>query len=231
MKQTLNHQLVKRVFTPKQMVVLYTWFHLPAPKVTQTKDGYKSKVSSSDVEEEMGIEERGSTSVTTTDVAVARILLSPVAKRLPQWASVDIDKHEVYLERDNSWTDVRVVKPIVALISRRILTVDWSQTPVGAGPEEYRATWVPGFDKVVITGSTDSEELYGHTDFALGYCEPGETLVTDIGKILKDWWLEQRQEWDQAPWSLIDAGIIDECTANRLRDEAWSDDSEESEGD
>lgn len=227
----MNLQIAKKIFTPKQMVVLCTWFGLPVPEVTETRDEYESRVSSSDIEEEMGIKERGNTSVTTTDVAVAKILLSPISKQLPQWAAVDIDKHEVRLERDNSWADAQIGKPIVALTSRSVLTVDWSQTPAGAWPEEYRATWVPGFDKVVVTSSTDSEGLYGHTDFALGYCEPGGDLTTDIGEILKGWWLEQRQEWNQAPWSLLDAGIVDEATANRLRDEVWSGDSEDDDED
>lgn len=77
---------------------------------------------------------------------------------------------------------------------------------------------------MVITCFTDSEGFYGQTDFVLGYCEPGADLETHIGEILKGWWIELRQAWDQAPWSPLYAGIVDESVAIQLRDEVWLDD-------
>ena len=155
--------------------------------------------------------------------AVARICLAGVQDRLPQWALIDSNGHEL-LGRQEFGHEPR----LEALEPEPLLCINWADSAPGfSWPEEYRVTYVPGFDRYVVTASVDSPDAYGVTDFAIGFL--GREVDYDAGcrQAVQTWW-QGRQILGGSPWEYVfDEGQIDELTALRLRHAVWPDETED----
>ena len=160
----------------------------------------------------------------TTDYAVAAILLERVQGGLPQWASVS-DGH-VTLGRNYR---ERAAQRTVELTPRRLLTINWADSGPGfSWPEEYRVTYVPLYDVFVVTGSVDSTDVYNVTDFALGHFPSDLNVLESASAIVQGEWKNLFQTNDQGRWAyLFDEGLIDTDLAEKLADQVWEVDEEE----
>jgi hypothetical protein len=149
--------------------------------------------------------------------AVARICLSDVQERLPQWGLCTDDG--VILARARFAAPDRTFTP---LNPERLLCINWADSGPGySWPEEYYVTLLPGFGRYVVTASSDSTDCYGVTDFALGWFRASLDVLTGSRRILTQWWREAAKH-DGGPWAyLFDEGLIDSDTAYRLRRRAW----------
>jgi hypothetical protein len=157
------------------------------------------------------------------DAAVAAIVLERVQRRLPQWAGSRIEPdgtRTTLLARDYR---PKSAERKVELMPQRLLTIDWASTAPGYGwPVEYNVTYVPVYDRHIITASADSREMFGYADIAIGSCTPGENLKKECKtSILLDWqW--QHREWDQQRWQGLETnGLIAAREAEAMADLAW----------
>ena len=119
----------------------------------------------------------------------------------------------------------------VELWPRHLLTINWADSAPGySWPVAYKATYVPGFDRTVVTASADCTELFGGVcDVALGAFGPETSIRQGSRDIIVSDWREQRGEWDQRRWVyLFDTGLISEAEAKAWADEVWDDRAEES---
>jgi len=114
-------------------------------------------------------------------VAVAQILLERVQDRLPQWGVLTDD-------------GVQLARPIldrraerkVELWPRHLLTINWADSGPGfSWPVSYYATYVPGFDLTVVTGSADCPDAFGFCDVAIGSFGPEVSILARISHT--DW--------------------------------------------
>ena len=162
----------------------------------------------------------------TTDFAVATILLERVQQYLPQWASVSEEK--VTLGRN--YRD-RAARRTVELTPKSLLTINWADSGPGfSWPEEYSVTYVPLYDVYAVTGSVDSTDVYGVTDFALGYFVSSEEVLPAATEIVKAEWRNLTNTGGQERWAyLFDTGLIDGDLADTMADEVWSEDESEAE--
>ncbi len=149
--------------------------------------------------------------------AVARICLSDVQERLPQWASCSADS--VVLGRARFAAPDRTFTP---LNPERLLCINWADSGPGfSWPEDYYVTLLPGFGRCVVTASSDSTDSYGVTDFAVGWFRSSEEKRAGARRILVNWWREAAKH-DGGPWAyLFDVGLIDEGEAYRMRKRVW----------
>ena len=104
----------------------------------------------------------------TVDWAVAAILRERIQDRLPQWASVSEGKATLGRNlRD------RAAERTVEITPTHLVTINWADSGPGfSWPEAYHVTYVPSYDEYIVTGSVDSTDVYGVTDFALGHFGP-----------------------------------------------------------
>lgn len=150
--------------------------------------------------------------------AVARLALSKIQGRLPQWAAVHADGR-VNLAR--SYTPKRCAK--VDLLPRFLFMINWADSGPGfSWPESYHLAYLPGFHQYVVTASQDSPEMHGYTDEAIGHFPAGESVPDYIHRVILQWWKGQADDCDQHRWAyLFETGDIDSATAESWADEVW----------
>jgi len=160
--------------------------------------------------------------------AIARLVLSKIQGRLPQWALVHADG-KVDLER--CYTPKRLAK--VDLMPRFLFEINWADSgPCFSWPESYHVAYLPGFYQYVVTASQDSPEMHGYTDEAIGHFQADEPVDEGCHRVIVDWWEGQADGWEQQRWAyLFQTGEVDADTAAFWADEVWDSDTGEPWGD
>lgn len=155
-------------------------------------------------------DQSGDTSERTVGNAVARLALNSIRGHLPQWYARYADGTCVF-GRDTEPGLLREVqmKPV------HLFTINWADSGPGySWPVAYYATWIPGFDRFVVTSSADSEDYFGYADVALGWF-PGKTpVVKGSRRVLVAFWssiAEYQSKWQD----FLESGVVDEGMADR----------------
>lgn len=156
--------------------------------------------------------------------AVARMGLSKIQGRLPQWGVIRSDGG-VLLARQ----PISRRKAAVELMPRFLFMINWADSGPGySWPESYYATYLPGFHRYVVTASQDSPDMHGYTDEAIGSFDAGLPLVEGVRQVVMDWWGRQATDGSQCRWAYIfQTGEIDEESATAWADEVWIDEDED----
>jgi len=96
------------------------------------------------------------------DAVVAGIVLERIQQRLPQWAAVDPDKPEGQRMRFAREYKDRTARRTVELNPRHLLTVNWADSGPGfSWPVAYYATWVPIYERYIVTASVTATSQSG----------------------------------------------------------------------
>ncbi|HUW74745.1 MAG TPA: hypothetical protein VMW05_12115 [Methyloceanibacter sp.] len=159
--------------------------------------------------------------------AVAFVVLERVEEDLPQWAGGGEDTGLVLARKYRTV----VPKRTVVLQPRHLLTINWADIVPGfSWPVAYYVTWVPYYDRFVVTSSADCPDMFGYCDFALGAFGV-ETAIKDGAKeVICSDWREQLDEWNQQHWEdLFDVGLVSETEAHAWASEVWQSESDEEE--
>lgn len=161
-------------------------------------------------------------------IAVARVLLNSIQGSLPQWAGVR-ENGELLLNRKEIQRHPDATK--LTLNPRLVCCINWADSGPGfSWPESYHVTYIPGFEKFIVTSSRDGADAFGCADHALGWgaATEGELLVAK--RVVQGFWEHQRNEWDQERWAyLFDEGLINRATANSWAEEIWPQDNDSDE--
>jgi hypothetical protein len=107
---------------------------------------------------------------------------------------------------------------------RHICTVNWADSGPGfSWPEAYHLTYLPGFDKFVVTASRDGPDAWGCSDHAIGVADGGLDPVEAAKEVVIGQWRYQFDNWEQSRWAyLLGEGLIDKATASCWADEVWA---------
>lgn len=151
--------------------------------------------------------------------AVARVCINAIQERLPQWGCVRADDTVVLgrrLEERRQST--------LALAPLHLFTLNWADSGPGfSWPEAYHATFLPGFNRWVVTMSVDSPDVFGVTDLAIGSFPAGGNLVRSSGRVLVAYWRRFHCFDPEMGWwdYLFDTGLVDSDSAYRWRRRVW----------
>ena len=159
----------------------------------------------------------------TVDWAVAAILLERIQDRLPQWASVKNGKATLGRNlRD------RAAERTVEITPTHLVTINWADSGPGfSWPEAYHVTYVPSYDEFIVTGSVDSTDVYGVTDFALGHFGPEGDIKERSAEIIRSEWQFLTTNYNQYRWEyLFDEGLIGQDHADEIADTIWEESGE-----
>jgi hypothetical protein len=160
------------------------------------------------------------------EAAVAAILLRSIEHRLPNWVAWSPETGVVLARKWRSRTDSRRLH----LVPQHLFTFNWGTTAPGySWPQKYHLTWVPLYERYVVTVSADSPEgLSGYTDLALGSFGQAEDVENCVRAIVVGDWYGQHMEWDQAQWSdIVETGLISAETLTRWAAEVWGEEGED----
>lgn len=116
--------------------------------------------------------------------AIARLVLSGIQDRLPQWAAVYGDGR---VELARAYTPKRRAK--IGVLPRFLFEINWADSGPGfSWPESYHVAYLPGFDRYLVTASQDSLEMHGYTDAAIGHFPFTEAVAAGVHRVIVDWW-------------------------------------------
>ena len=153
--------------------------------------------------------------------AVARLCLNAVQERLPQWG---------YVRSDDTFILGRTIEDRreaeIDLAPQHLFTLNWADSGPGfSWPEAYHATFLPGFNRWVVTMSVDSPDVFGVTDLAIGSFPAGGDLVRSSGRVIVRYWRRFHcYDPDAGGWAyLFDTGLVDAPTAYQWRRRVWAD--------
>jgi hypothetical protein len=153
------------LFTADEHLVLCDWFGV---------DPRGSERSVRDILDEWSIPEE-IYGYQRPSAAVAQILLERIQDRLPQWVGPNGGARPL-LDRHSHRK--------VVLWPRHLMTINWADSGPGyAWPVAYSATYVPGFDRSVVTASADCQETFGGVcDVAIGSFGPEVPIIQVAAK-------------------------------------------------
>jgi hypothetical protein len=159
--------------------------------------------------------------------AVASIVLETVEKRLPQWASVS--DGEVQFARDYRPKELIPMRR-AAMLPQYLFTLNWADSGPGfSWPGAYYTTWVPSYERFVVTYSADCPDALGYADIAIGQFEAKEGLKDGSHRIIVKDWKYQRNDCSQERWGyLFGTGLVGEGEAAAWADEVWGEGWDES---
>jgi hypothetical protein len=145
---------------------------------------------------------------------VATWLLAPTQESVPQCGV--FHDGELELTRKPLPRSRRTVVPL----PQHLFMINWADSaPRISWPEDYHVTCVPEFERMVVTASMDSPDVWGVTDIAIGSFPVGEDLERGAGRVIRAWWsiAEGHDGWAYV-WR---EGLISAETAEAWRDTVW----------
>jgi hypothetical protein len=146
--------------------------------------------------------------------AVATWLLAPIQESLPQCGVF----HDGELELTRK--PIPRIRRTVIPLPQRLFMINWADSAPGISwPEDYYVTCVPEFERMVVTASMDSPDVWGVTDIAIGSFPVGDALESGAGRVIRAWWSigEGHEGWAYV-WC---EGLISVETAEQWRDAVW----------
>jgi hypothetical protein len=150
----------------------------------------------------------------------ARIALATIQHRLPQWG---------YFTPGQGVTYSRTLRlfPVRKVNSQPLFlfSVNWGDSGPGfSWPESYHVTWIPYYERFLVTASSDSKDLFGFEDLSLGSFTGSSQRGADLGKIrarILSFWQEHRDHEFEAWEGLSKPGAIKETTVLAWRSRVW----------
>jgi hypothetical protein len=207
------------LFTADEELVLATWFDIDRPPSRRWVDDILDEWNIPDEIPEYG----------RIDAAVAQILLERIQDHLPNFTALVGDRFHVarpILDRR--------ARRRVELWPRHLLTINWADSGPGfSWPVAYKATYVPGFDRTVVTASGDCpESLCGVCDVAIGAFGSETSILEGSRRIIMSDWVRQWRQHEQQRWAyLFDTGTVNKAEADAWADKVWSNNGEERDAD
>ena len=145
------------------------------------------------------------------DNEVASILLDTIQSHLPNYRWYDQD------DNLRSVRDKKVIKQRkIQLFPLHLFTINWASSAPGIDwPESYSVTYVPSHNVRIVTASADSDEMWGYTDLAIGWCKPQRTPEFGVKKIIQTWWRNIHVSLGH-PWAdVYSTGLVDADRAEK----------------
>lgn len=152
-------------------------------------------------------------------IAIAKVLLNNIQSRLPNSGIVNECGYVSFtknIEKNNLGPSK------IAFIPRLIFSINWADTAPGVSwPEQYRITYVPDYNKYIITASSDSQDFYHGIsgDIALG---TSSDKIESIKSVITGHWNELKLEYEQLEFAkILHEGLIDKNEINKWKKEIW----------
>lgn len=213
-----------RLYHPVEQALLADYFGVLRPEALRHLDIWepdpRAPRKSVHVEADSG---GGTSNEWALPNAVARLALSRIQDRLPQWYASR--GHEVIAGR----TYHQAGESDVLLLPLHLFTINWADSGPGMSwPEAYHLTWFPVFDRFVVTASADSTDAWGYEDRALGHFGMGGDRISQAREIVTAFWRMQFHKWEQDHWAyLLDTGAVDSAGAYAWGKDVWEPEEEE----
>jgi hypothetical protein len=200
------------LFTPDEHAILAEWFRVKSPTVAQDIVADEA-ISRLGFDKEPNVYRR-------IDATVAFIVLERAEQRLPQWSA--IADNELIVAR--KYRDASKVPNRKAVLQpRHLFTINWADSGPGfSWPVAYYVTWLPYYDRHVVTASADCPDALGYCDFALGAFSIKTPIKEGARKIICADWSHQNTAYEQPRWAyLFSTELISKQEAEAWAEQVW----------
>jgi hypothetical protein len=160
---------------------------------------------------------------TALDAAVAKIVLLPVEKRLPQWSvRSETEPSGILWARRYTDPDRKLLRK-VSLSPVLLFSINWASSGPGfEWPEAYHLTWLPTHSRFIVTSSADSDDCFGYCDFALGSVVAGGNATASTCAVIANNWRRKRRPFNQPPWAhVVKSGTMKAAVAKEMAKSVW----------
>ena len=201
------------LFTADEHAVLANWLGVRPPKVAKG-------IEPDEAIARMGFETEPH-HYRLVDAVVASIVLENVEKRLPAWSALRADGSFVCARKYRD--DEKVPDRKVLLQPRQLFMINWADSGPGfSWPVAYHVTWLPHYDRFVVTASADCADGFGYCDFALGAVGRDTPIKEGARRVVCGDWHDQWRGWEQQRWAyLFNTGLISESEARDWAEDVW----------
>lgn len=137
--------------------------------------------------------------------AVARISLAPIRSSLPVWGGYSNGEVFHTRQKENSG-----VLPLRSFRSDPVLvlSINWADSGPGfSWPVYYYISWIPYYERYVVTASYDSDDVEGYLDVAIGDLPEGVEIEGDLKEVIINHW-ERDAIYLQGWADCINEGIV-----------------------
>lgn len=159
------------------------------------------------------VPQRGHT-YSTPAAYTASLVLNAIRHRLPgeEQASTEAQASHPPMPNTQNYPS-----PKVNLLPRFLCSLNWeSRGPEACWPVDYYATWLPGYRRWVVTGSSDMPEMWGVYDVALGWFDDAELLLEGARRVLTDDWRTAQKLYSPLVENFVGKpGAVEAVTAER----------------
>ena len=218
-------------FFPREHAILAEYFDLQEKLPEEARAYHPKEIIEKDSEYDEATEgigcrkSYGGRDCNAIENAVARIALAPVRKNLPTWGGYG--EGGVFHTRQSENESVLPERgyrsdPV------HVLSINWASSGPGfSWPLKYYISWIPYYERYVVTVSYDTPEVEGYLDLAIGHLPEGASVEKELKSVIVSHW-----EWDamylQGWEGVIDSGIVEDPWAWR-EEVSWgyNDDGEE----
>ena len=144
----------------------------------------------------------------------ASLVLNAIRHRLPGEEQAGAEAHISHPPTPDAQN---YPSPTVNLLPRFLCRLNWeSRGPEACWPVDYYATWLPGYRRWVVTGSSEMPEFWGVYDVALGWFDDAESLLEGARRVLTTDWRTARKLYSPLAEEFVGKpGAIDAATAAR----------------
>ncbi len=218
-------------FFPREHAILAEYFDLQEKLPEEARAYHPKEIIEKDSEYDEATEgigcrkSYGGRDCNAIENAVARIALAPVRENLPTWGGYG--EGGVFHTRQS---ENESVLPERGYRSNpvHVLSINWASSGPGfSWPLKYYISWIPYYERYVVTVSYDTPEVEGYLDLAIGHLPEGASVEKELKSVIVGHW-----EWDamylQGWEGVIDSGIVEDPWAWR-EEVSWgyNDDGEE----
>jgi hypothetical protein len=218
-------------FFPREHAILAEYFDLQEKQPQQARAFDPHEISSEENDYEEAVEgiacrkSYGGRDYRAIDNAVARIALAPVRKNLPTWGGLGKDGafHSRQSENESILPERGYRSDPV-----HVLSINWASSgPSYSWPLKYYISWIPYYERYVVTVSYDSPEVEGYLDLAIGDLSEGASVEKELKSVIVRHW-DRDSMYLQGWEGVIDPGIVKDPWAWR-EEVSWgyNDDGEE----
>jgi hypothetical protein len=218
-------------FFPREHAILAEYFDLQEKQPQQARAFDPHEITSEENNYEEAVEgiacrkSYGGRDYRAIDNAVARIALAPVRKNLPTWGGLGKDGafHSRQSENESILPERGYRSDPV-----HVLSINWASSgPSYSWPLKYYISWIPYYERYVVTVSYDSPEVEGYLDLAIGDLSEGASVEKELKSVIVRHW-DRDSMYLQGWEGVIDPGIVKDPWAWR-EEVSWgyNDDGEE----
>lgn len=220
----MSAALIRSLYTREEVAVLDEFFGV---STAGGEDEHGDTLCASEALETLGYSDaRIPAEYSECAPAAAEIALRSLADRLPNWGGMYVGRNRHRLVPATTSAEQREQLRL-ALIPRFLFSINWADSGPGfSWPMGYHLTWLPGYDRYVVTSSSDSSEgNFGYCDLALDWIDGALSeaeVIEAAGNIVAGDWYWQFAEWEQPRWTaFLSAGLISAATADELATALW----------